>query len=45
MEIQGKEECIDQVIIAIERGSYVRIENMRCKTIPLVEHDAGFRTR
>ena len=45
MEIQGKEECIDQVIIAIERGSYVRIENMRCKTIPLAEHDQGFRAR
>ena len=45
MEIQGREECIDQVIIAIERGSYVRIENMKCRTIPLVEHDQGFRAR
>ena len=45
MEIQGEEKQIDQVILAIERGTYVRIENMDVKTIPVVEHDHGFRTR
>jgi acylphosphatase len=45
MEIQGKEENIDQVITSIERGNYVRIENMSCKTIPLVENDIGFIAR
>ena len=45
MEIQGEESQIDQVILAIERGTYVRIENMKVKTIPVVEHDYGFRTR
>ena len=45
MEIQGEESQIDQVILAIERGTYVRIENMEVKTIPVVEHDYGFRTR
>lgn len=45
MEIQGEEENIDKVILAIEAGTYVRIENMDVKTIPLVEHDYGFRTR
>ena len=45
MEIQGEESQIDQVILAIGRGTYVRIENMKVKTIPVVEHDYGFRTR
>ena len=42
MEIQGTEEAIDQVILAIERGRYVRIENMQSRTLPLVEGDSGF---
>lgn len=43
MEIQGKEEQIDSVILAIERGTYVRIENMDSKTIPIVDGEYGFR--
>ena len=45
MEIQGEEAQIDQVILAIERGTYVQIERMEVKTIPVVEDDYGFRTR
>ena len=45
MEIQGEEENIDQVIMAIERGTYVRIENMDTRTIPVDEEERGFRTR
>ena len=44
MEIQGEEENIDRVILAIEAGRYVRIENMESRMIPLVEGDRGFRT-
>ena len=44
MEVQGTEDQIDKVIIAIERGSYVRIEHMDVKTIPVIEHDRDFRT-
>ncbi len=44
MEIQGEEESIDQVILAIERGTYVRIENIDSRTIPLVDGEYGFRT-
>ena len=33
MEIQGTEEQIDQVILAIESGTYIRIENMKVKTL------------
>lgn len=42
-EIQGTESQIDQVILAIERGTYVHIENMDVRTIPLVEGEHGFR--
>jgi len=44
MEIQGTQEQIDNVIIAIERGSFVRIENMDVKAIPPVESERRFRT-
>ena len=44
MEIQGSEEQIDQVILAIERGAYVRIENMDCRSIPLVLEEGDFHT-
>ncbi|MBR1408705.1 MAG: acylphosphatase [Clostridia bacterium] len=42
MEIQGEPEAIDQVILAIERGRYVRIENMETRLIPLAEGERGF---
>ena len=44
MEIQGDEEAIDSVILAIEKGTYVRIENMDVKTIPLLPDERGFRS-
>ncbi len=43
MEIQGEKPQIDQVIMALERGSYIRIENMDSRSIPLVENETGFR--
>lgn len=45
MEIQGTEEQIDGVILAIERGRYVKIENMDVRTIPVVPHEQGFWTK
>ena len=44
MEIQGEEENIDRVILAIERGTYVRIENMVSRMIPVELEERGFRT-
>ena len=35
MEIQGSEEQIGQVISAIERGRFIRIEDIEAKTIPV----------
>ena len=42
MEIQGEEEQIDRVILAVERGAFVRIENMEAKTLPVAEDERGF---
>ena len=42
MEIQGTEGNIGSVILAIERGTFVRIENMDVKDIPLVEDEYSF---
>ncbi len=44
MEIQGEEENIDRVILAIEKGTFVRIDNMDVKMLPVVEREYGFRT-
>ena len=44
MEIQGMESAIDQVILAIERGHYVHIENMDVKELDPLEEEQGFRT-
>ena len=45
MEIQGEEEAIDQVIVSIESGRYVQIENMDVKVLPVDPEEYGFRTR
>ena len=42
MEIQGEEAGIDQVVLAIERGNYVKIDAMDVKRIPLVDGEYGF---
>ena len=44
MDIQGMESAIDQVILAIERGHYVHIENMDVKELEPLEEEQGFRT-
>ena len=43
MEIQGTEEQIDRVILAVERGMFVQIESMEVKTLPVAEEERGFR--
>ena len=44
MEIQGTEEAIESVILAIEEGTFVHIDNMDMKDIPVVDGEYGFRT-
>ncbi len=45
MELQGTEEQIDGVILAVERGAYVQIENMYVKNLPLIEDEYGFTVK
>ena len=45
MEIQGTPEQIDRVIQMIDRGTYVRIESMEEKRIPVEAGERGFTTR
>ena len=45
MEIQGSEAQIDQVIMAIEQGRFVKIENMEVKSLPVDEEERNFRVR
>ena len=43
MELQGTAEQIDSLLLAVERGTYVNIETLRVKTIPLDETESAFR--
>ena len=45
MEIQGTERQIDDVVAAIERGTWIRIDHMEVKRIPLVPDERGFRVK
>lgn len=45
MEIQGTEEQTDRVILEIERGRYVEIENMEVRTVPPKSDEHRFRIR
>ncbi len=44
MEIQGTEEQIERVILAVERGTFVRIENMDVKSVPVLPDERGFHS-
>ena len=45
MEIQGTEEAIDRVILAIEAGRYVHIDNMRVTGLSVDKEERGFSAR
>ena len=44
MEVQGTEADIDQMILMIQRGTYVMIRDMKVKALPL-EKEGSFRIR
>ena len=44
MEVQGTEEEIDQMILTIQKGTYVALRDMKVKTLPL-EAEGRFRIR
>ena len=45
MEIQGTQQQIDAVLLALQRGTYIRIENMDCRSLPLSPDEHSFRIR
>lgn len=45
MELQGSEAQIARVLEAIERGRYVRVEELRSREIPPRPDERGFVTR
>lgn len=45
MELQGEEAQIDRVILAIERGTYVDVERMESRSMPIDPDERDFKTR
>lgn len=45
MELQGSRGAIEQVLAAIERGLYVRVESVERRAIPVEPEERGFVTR
>lgn len=45
MEIQGTQKQIDDVIAAIERGKYIRIDRMEVKSLAVDPEERGFRVK
>lgn len=45
MEIQGTEEQIDQVLLMVNRGTYVDIQQMDVKRMPVEPGERGYRVR
>ena len=42
MEIQGSDTQIDQVLAALRRGTFIRIEDMDVHTVPVEPDARGF---
>ena len=42
MELQGTEAQIEGVIAAVERGSYIRVEGLDAKRIPVEKNESAF---
>lgn len=45
MEVQGRQSQIDQMIGMIQQGSYIYIEDIKLKKIPLTEDERSFKIR
>ena len=45
MEAQGQEEEIDKLVAMIGKGTFVMIDRIDSKTIPLVEDERSFKVR
>lgn len=45
MEVQGREEQINRMLTLIHQSSYIQIDHMITKEIPLEEKESGFHIR
>lgn len=45
MELQGSEDQIDNVIMTIEKGTYVRIDSMEVSDVPVIDVGRTFRNK
>lgn len=43
MEIQGTQEQIDQVVMALKNGRFISIDRMDVISLPVVEEERSFR--
>ena len=45
MEAQGTKEQIQKILVLLNQGNYIHIDNMDIEEIPLVEKEKGFHIR
>lgn len=45
MEAQGTKEQIQKMLVLLNQGNYIHIDNMDIEEIPLVEKEKGFHIR
>ena len=43
MEVQGEESCIDRMIGDVDSGTFVHIDGIESKDLPLSQDERGFR--
>jgi acylphosphatase len=43
MEIQGTQEQIDQVVMALKNGRFINIDRMDVTSLPVIEDERAFR--
>ena len=45
MEVQGTESQINQLLTLIKKGTYVNIEEIKSRQLPVEEKESGFHVR
>ena len=45
MDVQGTESQINQLLTLINQGTYVNIEEIKSRHLPVVEKESGFHVR
>ena len=45
MEVQGREAAMAELLKMINAGTYIMIDRIQCRELPLEEHEYGFHVR